>query len=357
MTWSWYQRRARADRSGSGRRRAGPVRTGSRPQPSSGRSQSAVQVHDAFGRSVLPRPRRARRRSVQGGTSRAHRRRRRSRARACPSPAAAQRAGSSASTVTASPRWTSTVGPGNVPVKPHMRDSRQVAMESVRSNSDQHGEPAAVLARDESGCGTGSSSTNGISGGFGIMDAGRSCQCALCSAGPKGRWFKSSRQRKRGNDGLRDITNGMAIGRPGLLARHSGVRVLVGRVCDQRCGPAVAAQRRDRRSVGPREPGLPHGCVQAQRKHRSHAVEGSHLLRPPHGGESGAGTQQLAAGLSLEGPGRDFPAPSHHSGTSRPRRDALDRRQILVAAPRDRPRRLGLLAGRGASRCVLLRRL
>ena len=40
--------------------------------------------------------------------------------------------------------------------------------------------------------------------------------CALLG-GAKGRWFKSSRRRKRGNDGLRDITNGMAFGRPGLL--------------------------------------------------------------------------------------------------------------------------------------------
>ena len=46
------------------------------------------------------------------------------------------------------------------------------------------------------------------------MIAGRSSQHELCSAGPK---VADAIQSPRGDDGLRDITKGMAFGRPGLL--------------------------------------------------------------------------------------------------------------------------------------------
>ena len=40
--------------------------------------------------------------------------------------------------------------------------------------------------------------------------------------GAKGRWFKSSRRRKRGNDGLRDITSLRHIKQSGVATPNAG---------------------------------------------------------------------------------------------------------------------------------------
>ena len=78
--------------------------------------------------------------------------------------------------------------------------------------------------------------------------------------------------------------------------------------------PWLPDTRRDRCPVGPRDQGLPHGCV---RKHNENTDltrwKGAIYFVPiPHRGEPGAGTQQLAAGLSLEGPGRDSQLQADH---------------------------------------------